>query len=673
MAGSWRQYSRLAVACKPLLVLLLLPGVLMAESVVDLRSERGQLGGLTWHELALVYRPDRDGPGAWSLVIGGLELMPEAPPLDVELGCDSFQWSDRRPNCAEGQLSLALAGAEPMLVSSFRLGSPEEGDYRVALPHDDARVELHWRELPEGGVLEAVIDELPLDRLPPDWLNALGLDVLDGMVSGRLAWADGRLSAELHLAEALFDGIDGLLAGEGLELSLEMTLDPMSEPARLELELEQRSGEILVGPVYLPAPAQALALSMRLAWDRINGRIQGDFDFSDPGSVRAAGRAVLGATDDGWDLQALSLPVLEVDLSRFWPRWLDGPAAAAGFGGLETAGHVDGDLHWERGRLERAQLELRDVSLDDPRGRLALYGLNAGLDGTDGQTRIDLSWDAARLLGLPLGIGRAAFHHDEVGLRLLQPLEVPVLDGAVAIDGLAWLDVAEVPSRLVLDARIEPISLSLLTRELGLMEFGGTLAGRFPGVEYQDETLAFTGGIDIEAFSGRVRVDDLTVERPFGSLPALAAQVEFQRLDLLELTGAFDFGRMEGQMSGWARDLRLLDWRPVAMDARVFTHEDVPRRRISQRAVNNLSNLGGAGGAVLSGTLLRVFDDFPYRRAGLACRLSNNICYIDGVAPHESGGFLIVEGRGLPRLDVVGHRRLVDWPQLTRQLVAMLD
>ncbi len=213
--------------------------------------------------------------------------------------------------------------------------------------------------------------------------------------------------------------------------------------------------------------------------------------------------------------------------------------------------------------------------------------------------------------------------------------------------------------------------MSELTRELGVVELGGTLAGRFPGVQYQEERLIFAGGIVMDVFSGEVEVDGLEIERPFGSLPALSAHVDLRRLDLLELTGAFDFGRMEGRMSGWVRELRLLDWRPVAMDARVFTHEDVPRRRISQRAVENLSSLGGAGGALLSGTVLRVFDDIPYRRAGLACRLSNNICHIDGVARHESGGFIIVEGRGLPRLDVVGHRRLVDWPQLLRQFEAI--
>jgi hypothetical protein len=187
------------------------------------------------------------------------------------------------------------------------------------------------------------------------------------------------------------------------------------------------------------------------------------------------------------------------------------------------------------------------------------------------------------------------------------------------------------------------LSLTRLTRALEWPEFGGVLSGHFPGVVFADERIRVAGGIDIQAFSGRIRIADLEIERPFGTLPALAAQVELNRLDLLELTGAFNFGRMEGQMSGWMRDLRLLDWRPVAMDTRMFTHEDARRRRISQRAVDNLSSLGGgrwrpdqrhlaAGvrGFSLSPCrpgLPTVQQYLPHRRCG----------------PHESGGFYIVE------------------------------
>jgi hypothetical protein len=284
-----------------------------------------------------------------------------------------------------------------------------------------------------------------------------------------------------------------------------------------------------------------------------------------------------------------------------------------------------------------------------------------------------LDWQGLQLYGLAFAAASLELESGPEGVRLVQPLRMPLLDGAVVVEQLDWRPGDPDSQGFGFDARIEPLSLADLTRQLELPTFGGQLSGVFPGVRFADDVLSFTGGIDIQAFSGSISLAELAIERPFGTLPALRAQVELSRLDLLELTGAFNFGRMEGQLSGWARNLRLLNWRPVAMDARVFTHEDVRRRRISQRAVDNLSSLGGAGGALLTSTVLRVFDDFPYRRAGLACRLSNNICHIDGVARHESGGFYILEGRSLPRLDIIGHRRLVDWPQLISQLEAAME
>jgi len=429
----------------------------------------------------------------------------------------------------------------------------------------------------------------------------------------------------------------------------------------------------LLGPIYLPSPAEPVVLETRLSLAEANQVRITKLKFTDPGSVSVAGSASIDSMNGDWRLADLTVEAFELDLEGMWPRWLDGPAAGAGFPDLEAAGLVHGSLRWQSDEMAQVHIRARSLDLRDPRERLSVHGLDAALEGTDQQARLSLSWESLGLLGLVLDSSRARLHYDEIGMRLLDPVRMGLLDGAVVIDGLAWLNLSGLESKLVLDARIEPVDLATLTGTLGLPELGGQLAGRFPGVTYSDQRLAFTGGIEIDAFSGRIGIDELVIERLFGTAPALAAQVELERLDLLELTGAFGFGRMEGEASGWVRDLRLLDWRPVAMDARLYTHLDAPRRRISQRAVDNLSSLGGGGSAVISGTVLRIFEDFPYQQAGLACRLDNNICQIDGIGPHESGGFIIVEGRGLPRLDVVGHRRLVDWPRLTRQLVGMME
>ncbi len=144
-------------------------------------------------------------------------------------------------------------------------------------------------------------------------------------------------------------------------------------------------------------------------------------------------------------------------------------------------------------------------------------------------------------------------------------------------------------------------------------------------------------------------------------------------LDLETLTKTFSFGRIEGRFEGEVAGLYMEAWQPVAFDAMFRTPpDDDSRHRISQKAVDNISNLGGAGvGGALSRSFLRVLEDFPYKRLGIRCRLENGICHMGGVAPAERGYYL-VEGTFLPpRLDVIGYAREVDWPSLVQRLTAV--
>ena len=89
--------------------------------------------------------------------------------------------------------------------------------------------------------------------------------------------------------------------------------------------------------------------------------------------------------------------------------------------------------------------------------------------------------------------------------------------------------------------------------------------------------------------------------------------------------------------------------------------------------MDNLSSIGGGPTALLSSTFLRFFEDFGYDELGLSCVLSNNVCSMNGVGPAPNGGYYIVKGSGLPRIDVIGFSRKVDFPQLLRRLEAVTN
>jgi hypothetical protein len=658
-----------------LIMLLALTGLADGETRLEIESRDGRAGPVNWQSASLVYlpggAPESGGDSQWRLRVEGLAWRDWRGSVAIDCAVGGLRAG--RPWCHQGKFEWLGADGSGRLAG--RLLQPEgASDLAFVLESGSLTGSISWPD-PSGSALPGArvsLQGFDLTSLPGSLARAMGLSVLEGRLDGQIEVRSGRLSFDLALADGAFDRPDGLVAGAGLAVSLRGELENLDDIGALDFSaaLSQRAGEVLAGPVYLPSPERPLELE--LSGSVADGRrIQVDsLALDDGGLVEANGGFTLAMGEGGWRLAELIVERARLEFPGAWRRWGDGLASSRGFGDLETDGEVSAALAWRSGDLQSVRVDFEGVDVRDAAGRAAIDSLEGTFERSKDDLRADLTWEALELFSLAFGNSRLAAAGEPSAWGLVEPLRLPLLDGAFVVERLAVQGGDSGQRSLTLDAHIAPLELSALTEMLGLPTFSGQLSGRFPGVQVSGDRIAFSGGIDIRAFSGGIRLGDLVIERPFGSLPALAAQVEFERLDLAELTGAFNFGHMEGEVSGWMRDLRLLDWRPVAMDARLYTHEDVPSRRISQRAVENLSRLGG-GAAALGATVLRMFDEFPYRRAGLACRLDRNICHIDGVAPHESGGFYILEGRGLPHLDVVGHRRLVDWPRLVAQLVAM--
>jgi hypothetical protein len=139
----------------------------------------------------------------------------------------------------------------------------------------------------------------------------------------------------------------------------------------------------------------------------------------------------------------------------------------------------------------------------------------------------------------------------------------------------------------------------------------------------------------------------------------------------LELTQTFEFGQIAGRLDGYVRDLRMLDWEPVQFDAWFGTPADGGKNDISRQAVHHLATIGGGNStAVLTGPVLRLFNNFSYRRLGLGCQLQDNVCQIRGLE-EQGNAVVLLQGAGLPKISIVAYNRAVDWPQLVAELTAV--
>jgi hypothetical protein len=367
----------------------------------------------------------------------------------------------------------------------------------------------------------------------------------------------------------------------------------------------------------------------------------------------------------------------EMHFPEAYERYIESMASAWTLDGLT----VTGSLLWigqgQAGAPASGVLDVVDLSIvDGKRGRFAVTGLAAHILPGDQGVDSRFSWRGLLLQRINLGAGEAAVKADAGQFSLASPLRLNVLGGHLALEELhvrlpGNAAVAETEPEIRLVATLEDMDMEQLTKALDWPSFTGSVSGKIPGVTLDNGVLAVEGRIEFKVFAGQILLSGLRIERPFGVLPSLAADLEARDLDLQQLTHTFSFGGISGRMSGFVHELRMLDWKPVAFDAWFGTPEqEAGSHKISRQAVNHLTTIGGGSAtAALSGPLLKLFNNFSYQRLGLGCRLQNNICEVRGL-DDDASSVLIMEGAGVPKIMIRAFNRQMDFPTLVAGLTA---
>ena len=537
----------------------------------------------------------------------------------------------------------------------------------------------------ESSAASPDLSRIRLEAIPVAWLKAYLAGLWEegqwtaGALAGQIdviAPAAGpfEVQAQLKLRDVGLETPDGWLAAAGLSAGLELDYRERGADTRVQAELTTRGGEFLAQGLYAQLPATPVVVSVTAEQSGGQPWRLPAFSWRDGKVLTATGSAQLDATQS---VQSLVLDLGLGDLAVARDRYLSGFLAPAGFADLVLSGQADAHLSLREGRLQAMSLGLGNVTAVDPRQRFILAGLDGDLRWTAGAEVVAsrLGWTSGALYGI--GLGETGFAFTSVGgeLRLASPSRIAALEGSLRLDDLRWQPPeGERGTRFQLGVTLDALDLGSLSQRLGWPPFTGTIAGRIPAARYEGGVLTLDGGLAMQVFGGSVSLSELVMERPFGVAPTLSADIAIEDIDMEPMTAAFGFGTITGRMDGRIGQLRMVDWSPVAFDARLQSDEAWKgRKRISQRAVEDISKVGGAGlVAGLQTQVLKLFDDFGYARIGLACRLRDNVCAMDGVGS-AGDGYTIVEGSGLPRIQVVGFRRRVDWPTLVARLVAATE
>jgi hypothetical protein len=487
-----------------------------------------------------------------------------------------------------------------------------------------------------------------------------------GTINGklRLSGSDAELlaaDADLRLAGIAFSDTSGLHAGEKISGAIKLKAHSVKQELVWQGEALWEQGEIYWDPFYLTGGARLLARG-RLDPQKITLE-QGVLRWPSIGDISASGkwerssRTLAEATIQGAQLKLDAL-------HRSFVLPLLGKTALAkseASGQISFAGHVAG------GQMKSLDLTLDQASLQDKDGRFAVHGVHLTLPWrAQAATIADLDIAGGQILSLPVGGFKTAIHMQDRKISI-PSLGIPLLGGKLNIDNFQAASSAQ-GWQWEFEGGLTPVSMEQLSAALHWPKMHGTLAGVVPRVRFEAGKLTLDGALLIKAFDGTAVIQDLVLLDALGPAPRLQANIDMRNLDLDLLTRTFSFGSMQGRVDVALKGLELSNWKPVAFDGAVRSSPGDYPRKISQRAVQNISALGGAGAAAaIQRSFLGIFEQFGYRQLGLSCVLKNGICLMDGVAAAPNG-YVIVQGGGIPAITVIGYNRSVSWDELINRL-----
>jgi hypothetical protein len=477
-----------------------------------------------------------------------------------------------------------------------------------------------------------------------------------------------------------YDSKDGTLAASGIVASGELHVSTNVNQPRVQVDMTFHGGEFLATPVYVKLPHAPVKATLDATLVDARWRVD-KFDWNDPGvlDLAATGELSPGAARP---LQALRLELHEADLRSALDRYAHSWLSSRGYSNLEGTGTVAGTLEFDHAGLQHFAFVARAVDLHDGAGRFALAGIDGGIDW---DARADtpatrLGWKSLELWQVPFDAADARLESRNGRVVLAQPLDVGVLGGKVRIEKLSLQPDSPRGERYAGSFAIAGIEMARLSAVLGWPRFGGNLSGGIPEIEFVGDKIELHGGLDMYVFDGHLGVSGMSLQHPFGDAPALGADIHFENLDLDQVTSAFSFGGMSGRLAGTIGQLSMIDWSPVAFDAWLHTDRG---GRMSYKAINDVTAIAGGGGLSdnLQTMALKLVNTFGYGRLGLRCRLREEVCTMGGIDPlpaetptgPDVDDYTIVQGSGLPRITIIGHRRHVDWPTLVRRLEAAMQ
>ncbi|MCE5360746.1 MAG: hypothetical protein JJ714_07165 [Acidithiobacillus sp.] len=477
---------------------------------------------------------------------------------------------------------------------------------------------------------------------------------------------------QLALRQFQFASPSGLQAAQNGQLDLDVTAKRRRGAWEGQAQLHCPQGALLWSPWYVSVGSSPLRLQGDWRYTPTGWQVtQAQLHWPQLGDARFALRGPMGRAPLTVDLEKATLalgPLWQIGLRPLLPNT-----------GLAHRLQAQGRLQLSgryAGGLQALQWQLSDGGLRDPEKQFALHDLRSlgRWQRGAGASQAQLQWLYGRFYDIPFGPLDARFLLRANAAQLTTPAAVSVLGGRLQIERLRANWQGNSPS-FVLGGAIRQIQLGSLTHTFGWPHFTGRLSAVIPRLLYHNGNLVTDSVLHADAFGGTIDIHGLQLDGLFGPSPLLKTNIDLRGLQLKPLTDVFPVGYISGVLDGKIEHLTLLNWQPVAFDARIATRKN-PKisQKISAAAIEKLTRLGGGGiSGFVQNIYLRFFREFGYAQLGAGVRLQDGIAHLSGVANAPHGGFYLLKGQGVPQVNIIGYNRRSNWQELLSRLRAVME
>jgi len=672
----WRRFTQMSNWA--IFFLLTTPAVYALDSV---SLNVGTIAGTQWklEGVNIALTDLQQNPQKLTVTVAKLSLPKPFNDFNlVNIRCSSFTWQNKELLCEQGRAKVrSKHWQSPTTHFSFHVTEQRSSFKLTGLRLAGGTVAVDGEEQGEQWQLyidaKAVDSELIQQLLPQEHFKLKA-----GKINIKLNASGSHALVHEFTLTAGLNGLtgqtkDGRFAAE--TLMLESTLDAKNYNGlwQWQSHIDVNGGALYVEPLYLESAGQHIILDAQGDWDASNNSVKinaAHYKHSNVGEIN--GNATV-QYKDGAIIEKARLSLNSDNLQDVSAIYLKPFFEQTALQNVSLAGRLKADFYINDQSLTEVAASFDNLDVTDAAGRGEIQGgvgrFNWSVDEFFSQSS-KFSWQQLKVGGVAAGPAELSFLSRADSIRLLEKAHLPLLGGAIAINHFSWQAKKQQAPEVSFEGNINNVSLEQLSRALDWTPLSGSISGHIPRVEYSNKTLSLGGELIITAFDGDIKVSNLASSGLFTDFIKFHSDIEINNLDLEQLTGRFKFGGITGKLSGYVQQLYMENWHPVSFFAWLGTPEnDDSRHRISQKAVQNIANIGGGGAAdLLSRSFLRFFETFGYDKLGMGCYLHDGVCQLMGVKATESGGYAIITGGGLPRIDVIGYNPRVDWDVLMERL-----